>query len=73
MVMTMRSTIDENTLVLRECLEKAAKLRYDLTSKCRYLEAWIHDLIATLNEHDIVVPPAPGMQFPGTPTSCASD
>ena len=72
-VMAMRDNIDQKVLALQQSLKEVVRARYDLTSKCRYLEAWIHELIAALSEHDIVIPPGPCAQFTGTPSSCASD
>jgi hypothetical protein len=62
-VMAMRDNIDEKLSALRQSLNEATRAEYDLTCKCRYLEAWIDDLVAALNEHDIDIPPAPGTQF----------
>jgi hypothetical protein len=69
-VMAMRDNIDEK---VRQSLKEAIQAQYDLTGKCRYLEAWINDLVAALNEHNIDIPPGPCSQFTGTPSSCASD
>ena len=72
-VMAMRDNIDDKVSALEQSLDESIRARYDLTSKCRYLEVWINDLVAALNEHDIDIPPGPCTQFTGTPSSCASD
>jgi hypothetical protein len=73
MVKTMRESVDKQVSALRDMLGESEQKRYHLTSTCRSLEAWINDLIAALNEHNIDVPSAPGSQYPGTPSSCTSD
>jgi hypothetical protein len=72
-VMAMRDNIDEKMSALQESFKESIRAEYDLTSKCRYLEAWISDLVAALNEHGIDIPPGPCTQFTGTPSPCASD
>jgi hypothetical protein len=56
-VMAMRDNIDDKVSALQQSLAELIRARYDLTSKCRYLEAWINDLVAALNKHDIDIPP----------------
>ena len=73
MVKAVRDTVDKQVSALRDMLRKSERKRYDLTSTYRSSQAWIDDLIAALNEHNIDVPPPPGAQYPGTPSSCASD
>jgi hypothetical protein len=72
-VKAVRDSVDKQVSALRDMLRESEWKRYDLTSTCRSSQAWIDDLIATLNEHNIDVPPVPGAQYPGTPSSCASD
>jgi len=72
-VMAMRDNIDEKVSALQQCLNEMIQARYDLTSKCRYLEAWTNELVTALNEHDIDIPSGPCTQITGTPSPCASD
>jgi hypothetical protein len=72
-VMAMRDNIEENVSVLRQSFGESIRAEYELTSKCRYLEAWANDLVAALNEHNIDIPHGPCAQFTGTPSPRASD
>jgi hypothetical protein len=72
-VMAMRDNIDREVLGLRGSLKKVDQLLYESTSKSRYPNARIQDPIDVLIEHNIVVPPAPGTQYPGTPSPYGSN
>jgi len=72
LILAMRGAVKAEVRILTECLDKADKFRYELTSANRYLRAENIELSRALINHGIE-PVLPCSQFTGTPSPSRSN
>lgn len=63
MVLKMREVMEAKVRQLTESLKHSDNIQDELAGENRYLNAWINDLVTSLDEHGIVVPVPPGTQY----------